>query len=171
MHLMASVARNGARRLAVRVYPMGSLVSVDRTTEEHLCGDDPPAEFLRAIEEFNRGAFFECHETLEALWLAEAEPLRRLYQGILQVGVAFHHQRRANYRGTMNLLASGIGHLRPFAPRCLGVDVEALLDGAVRCRDALLALGPERIGELNAALIPKIDITKLGREREPPAAG
>jgi uncharacterized protein len=123
---------------------------------ERACGDAPPAELRAAVAEFNRGAFFECHETLEALWLAEAEPLRRLYQGILQVGVAFHHQRRGNYRGCMHLLNSGIGYLLPFAPRCLGVDVQALLAAAVRCRDVLTALGPERIAELDPTLIPRI---------------
>jgi uncharacterized protein len=122
------------------------------------CADAPPPELRAAVEQFNRGEFFECHETLEALWLVEPEPLRRLYQGILQVGVAFHHQRRANYRGTMRLLASGIGYLLPFAPRCLGVDVEALLAGAVRCRDTLVRLGPEHIAEFDRRLIPRIEL-------------
>ena len=124
------------------------------------CADAPPPELRAAVEQFNRGEFFECHETLEALWLAEPGPLRRLYQGILQVGVAFHHQRRGNYRGTMRLLASGIGYLLPFAPRCLGVDVEGLLVAAVRCRDTLVGLGPERIDQLDPALVPRITLLR-----------
>ena len=55
------------------------------------CPDVPPAALRTGIEQFNRGEYFECHETLEALWLAEPTSLRRLYQGILQVGVALHH--------------------------------------------------------------------------------
>ncbi len=120
------------------------------------CDSPPPAELLRAVEQFNRGEFFECHETLEALWMAEAEPLRRLYQGILQVGVAFHHLRRHNYRGAAFLLASGIGYLTPFAPRCLGVDVAALLAAARQCQAALVGLGPERVGEFDERLIPRL---------------
>ena len=85
--------------------------------------DVPPAALRAGIEQFNRGEYFECHETLEALWLAEPTPLRRLYQGILQVGVALHHLRAGNYRGASGLLARGIGYLEPFAPCCLGVDV------------------------------------------------
>jgi predicted metal-dependent hydrolase len=108
------------------------------------------------VAQFNRGEFFECHETLEALWLAEKEPLRRLYQGILQVGVAFHHLRRGNYRGTMNLLRSGTAHLAPFAPECLGVDVDALLRAARRCQATLAALGPDRIAEFDPRLIPRV---------------
>src|SRR5438067_12029672 len=96
--------------------PVSELIA----TGQRACDDAPPPELRVAVEQFNAGEFFECHETLEALWLAECEPLRRLYQGILQVGVAFHHQRRGNYHGTMRLLTSGIAYLLPVAPRCLG---------------------------------------------------
>src|SRR4051812_18903953 len=91
--------------------------------------DVPPAALRAGIEQFNRGEYFECHETLKALWLAEPTPLRRLYQGILQVGVALHHLRAGNYRGASGLLARGIGYLEPFAPRCLGVDVAGGVGG------------------------------------------
>ena len=122
------------------------------------CANPPPAGLLLGIEQFNRGEYFECHETLEALWVAERAPLRRLYQGILQVGVAFHHLRAGNYRGATGLLARGTGHLEPFAPRCLGVDVAALLTAARRCEATLLALGPERLGEFDWRLVPTIEV-------------
>jgi predicted metal-dependent hydrolase len=128
------------------------------------CDDPPPAALLEGIAQFNRGEFFECHETLEALWMAEGEPLRRLYQGILQVGVAFHHLRRGNYRGAMNLLESGTAYLTPFTPRCLGVDVAALLAAARRCQAALAALGPARVAEFDARLIPRVHCEAPPRE-------
>ena len=53
--------------------------------------EPPPALLLKAVGQFNEGQYWECHETLEELWRAEPRPLRDLYQGILQVGVAFHH--------------------------------------------------------------------------------
>lgn len=141
-----------------------------RPTAGRSCADAPPPELRAAVAEFNRGEFFECHETLEALWLAEAGPLRRLYQGILQVGVAFHHQRRGNYRGCMHLLGSGIGYLLPYAPHCLGVDVQALLAAAVRCRDALTELGPERIAEFDRSLTPQIALADAAGAEEASAA-
>ncbi len=123
------------------------------------CEEPPPPALLVGIQQFNRGEFFECHETLEALWMAEPTPLRRLYQGILQVGVAFHHQRRGNARGALGLLAKGTAHLEPFAPRGLGVEVGELLEAARRCEATLRALGPERIYELDPALVPQIRLT------------
>src|SRR5680860_1792203 len=55
------------------------------------CGDPPPPRLRRGIEQFNRGEFFEQHETLELEWLEERDPVRYLYQGILQIGIGFEH--------------------------------------------------------------------------------
>ncbi len=38
---------------------------------------------IQAVEQFNAGAYFACHETLEKLCLSENEPTRDLYKGIL----------------------------------------------------------------------------------------
>ena len=92
-----------------------------------VCDELPPPQLLEGIAQFNRGEYFEQHETLELLWRAERRDVRRLYQGILQIGVAFHHLRRRNHHGTVYMLTRGAQYLTPFAPRCQGVDVEALL--------------------------------------------
>jgi predicted metal-dependent hydrolase len=72
-----------------------------------ICGESPPALLLEGIAQFNRGEYFEQHETLELLWRTERRDVRRLYQGILQIGVAFHHLRRANHHGTVCMLGRG----------------------------------------------------------------
>src|SRR5256886_9508887 len=43
------------------------------------CGDPPPPELLRGIEQFNSREFFEQHETLELLWRDTRSPIRRLH--------------------------------------------------------------------------------------------
>src|SRR6267378_4084225 len=91
------------------------------------CLEPPPTALLEGIAQFNRGEYFEQHETLELLWRAEQRDVRRLYQGILQIGVAFLHLRRLNHHGTVYMLTRGSQYLAPFAPRCQSVDVEALL--------------------------------------------
>jgi predicted metal-dependent hydrolase len=111
------------------------------------CDDPAPAELLKGIEELNAGKFFEQHETLEILWRATDAPVRRLYHGILQIGVGLYHWSRGNHHGASVLLAEGIDRLTPFAPECHGVDVDALIRDASALRDELLALGPERMGE------------------------
>lgn len=43
----------------------------DRAAVASQCQSPPPPALAKGIEEFNRRQFFECHETLEELWIAE----------------------------------------------------------------------------------------------------
>src|SRR3954469_23363688 len=121
-----------------------------------VCGQTPPAALYAGIAEFNRGEYFECHETLEHLWMREPGAIRRLYQGILQVGVGFYHLRNGNYRGTLNLLGSGVGYLTDFKSGCYGVDVARLITDAFRVRHAVLALGPDGFRSFDLPTLPQI---------------
>jgi predicted metal-dependent hydrolase len=120
------------------------------------CDEPPPAQLLEGIAQFNRGEFFEQHETLELLWRAESRDIRYLYQGILQIGVAFHHLRKLNHHGTVYMLTRGSNYLRPFAPRCQRVDVQALLDDAAAALREVERLGPARLAEFDWRLTPQV---------------
>src|SRR5438105_15749134 len=119
------------------------------------CDEPPPPLLLKGIAQFNRGEWFEQHETLELLWRAERRDVRRLYQGILQIGVAFLHLRRLNHHGVVYMLTRGAAYLAPFAPRCQGVDVAALLDAAAAARCEVDRLGPARLAEFDWRLAPR----------------
>jgi predicted metal-dependent hydrolase len=119
------------------------------------CGDPPPARLRQGIEQFNRGQFFDQHETLELEWIEEADPDRYLYQGILQVGVGFEHLRRGNAYGARRLWRRGIGYLEPFRRGCMGVDVGRLIADTERCLAEL-----ERVGDgerFDRSLIPRVE--------------
>ena len=111
---------------------------------------------VAGIELFNAREFYECHEVLEEIWLAEPEHIRTLYQGILQVGVAFYHLSRANYRGATSLLETGITYLRAFTPACMGVDVQQLVDDSIHCYAELQRLGKDGMAEFDVNRIPRI---------------
>jgi len=127
------------------------------------CLEPAPPLLRRGIEQFNAGEFFEQHETLEDLWRAEARPVRRLYQGILQIGVAMHHLRRGNHHGTTVMLERGTGHLRPFGPVCQGVDVAGLLAATARVRLEVDRLGPDRLDAFDWSLAPTVRWAAPGR--------
>src|SRR5580765_4565171 len=120
------------------------------------CEEPPPPELLEGIAQFNRGDYFEQHETLELLWRAERREIRYLYQGILQIGVAFHHLRRLDHHGTVYMLTRGSRYLAPFAPRCQRVDVAALLTDAGAALRAVERLGPARLAECDWKLVPRV---------------
>ena len=120
------------------------------------CDEPPPPQLVEGIAQFNRGEFFEQHETLELLWRAERRDIRYLYQGILQIGVAFHHLRRLNHHGTVYMLTRGPRYLAPFAPRCQRVDVAALLHDAATALREVERLGPARLAEFDWRLAPQV---------------
>jgi predicted metal-dependent hydrolase len=121
------------------------------------CRDHPTPEMLHAFEQFNHGEYWHQHETLELVWRAEKdESIRNFYKGILQVGVGFHHITRRNYRGVDKVLTRGINYLKPYAPRCMGVDVQRLMDEATTVLEQVHALGPDRIDEIKIAELPRL---------------
>ncbi len=122
------------------------------------CLEAPPASLRKSIEEFNQNEFFECHETLEELWMADQRSTRHLYQGILQIGVAFHHLRAGRHRPVVTLLKRGSKYLEPFAPLCMGVDIAGLLHGTARCLAEVERLGPDRVNDFDWMLVPKIEL-------------
>ena len=122
------------------------------------CAERPQALVLKGVEEFNRGEFFAQHETLETAWRAESRPVRGLYQGILQVGLALYQIERGNWPGAHKMFERGLRRLRSFAPECQGIDVARLIAEAERVRDEARRLGAGRLHELDRTLFPKITV-------------
>ncbi len=108
------------------------------------CRQPPSATLLAAVRQFNAGDYFICHETLEDLWVAEQRPLRRFYQGVLQIGVGLLHLQRGNENGARLLLEKGSQLLRPFLPVCQGLDLAALIEDAQKVLEQLNDSTPER---------------------------
>ena len=86
--------------------------------------------------------------------------MRGLYHAILQVGVGFHHWSKGNFHGASTLLEEGIERLRPFAPRCQGVDVDALITDSTAARERLITLGADGMRSVEVvAIAPQIRFT------------
>ncbi len=119
----------------------------------------PPPGVLRGIALFNERAFYEQHEEIEAEWHAEHGPVRRLYQGILQIGVGFHHACNGNYRGAVALLTDGIAKTSEFMPRALGIETGELVVESRQCLDRIVAAGPDAIGHFDTSTIPTIRLS------------
>lgn len=115
-----------------------------------------PDGLREGITLFNQGRFYDAHEVIEHEWHAERGPIRRLYQGILQIGVGFHHALSGNHKGALLLLGDGIDKTSGFVPETLGIDTERLVTEARSCREEIATLGPERLAEFDRSTIPSI---------------
>ena len=127
--------------------------------------DSPSALFLEGVELFNAGQFYRQHEVFEEHWMEDERPVRDLYQGILQIGVAFHHVERGNYRGAIKMLRRGLLRLRPLPPVAQNLDVASLRRSARAIHDELVILGPERMSEFDLSQLQAIKLKFVGQER------
>lgn len=120
------------------------------------CTDAPTGQMLLAVRQFNRREWFECHETLEALWMHATGEARYLYQGIIQIAVALHHWRNGNFQGAVLLLEGGVAYLRRLPACCMWLDVAGLIIEAEQMRGVLLERGETKMQLFPDDLVPMI---------------
>ena len=124
----------------------------------HLDGCDDPLsrEAAAGLLAFNQGRYFDQHEYLELAWNEELREVRDLYQGILQVGVAFLQMERGNRRGALKMFRRGLPKLRGLADVCQGINVASFRSEAEQIHRALSEAGPAQPVELSATSFPRI---------------
>ena len=162
--LAAGVDRYLARSRFVDELPE-IIARAARSVGDDACREPLPESAMRGIEEFNAGRYFEQHETLELVWRAEQRPVRDLYRGILQIGVALLHIERGNAPGALKMFERAFRWLEPFRPACQGVDVERLLRESRAAHAEVKRLGPDRIEELDRSLFPRVYLLDLSQRR------
>lgn len=92
---------------------------------EPVLSDEDRALFEKGVAEFNAGLFFDCHESLEDVWMGVRGPTRDFFQGLIQVSVAFHHLGRDNPAGAASTLGRALKRLAPYPDRYYGFDLGA----------------------------------------------
>ncbi len=127
---------------------------------------DEPEELLKtklqhAAEQFNTGFWYECHETLEEIWVSAVGELRDFCQGFLQFSVAIYKWKNGNFGSSIRLFERGDTHLSRVSPVFYGFDVQGLRIAGGRMREVLVSLGEQRMGEMDLQLIPRIKVMTL----------
>ncbi len=77
----------------------------------------------RAVTQFNRGLYFECHDTLEEVWSGLRGPARDFFQGLIQVSVGFYHLGRGNVPGARSTFTKALGRFEAYPGRYFGFDL------------------------------------------------
>jgi len=126
---------------------------------------DHAAEFAKAVGEFNSWRFYDCHETLEDVWLEcggkaisgdDRNAVADFYQGVIKAAAGMHHVLRGNHGGALKVLGDVPRLLEEYRPRTLGLDVERLLTDVERMVAEVRGLGPERMSEFDRELVPSL---------------
>jgi predicted metal-dependent hydrolase len=81
--------------------------------------------FAKGVAEFNRGCFFECHDTLEDLWTGVRGPSRDFLQALIQVSVALYHLTGGNRAGAESLFRRALSRFGKYPRSYWGFDLDA----------------------------------------------
>lgn len=115
-------------------------------------------EARKGIELFDQREFYKAHDPLELAWMKTQPPERNLYQGILQIGLAYFQISKGNYRGAIKMFNKGQLSLKPLGNTLLGVDIIKLLADAKVVEDAIRRLGPNHLHKLDQELIKSVPL-------------
>jgi predicted metal-dependent hydrolase len=97
-------------------------------------GQDLPAHYLGYFEYFNRQMFYEAHDVLEELWLAEGKHGANygFYKGLIQFAGAFVHLQKNRLRPAAALFKLSQSYLQKFPSPHQRLDLGRVQSLAVR---------------------------------------
>ncbi len=111
-----------------------------------LAGLDPdglPRHYAGFFHCFNQGLYFEAHEVLEDLWLAEGKTGAdyAFYKGLIQWAGAFVHLQKGRLRPAVALFDLAADNLRRYAPHHRRLDLESALEDIRSWKRDIVASG------------------------------
>lgn len=118
---------------------------------------------VKGIDEFNQRLFFECHETLEEIWLEEHGEDRLFYQGLIQVAAGYLKWEQGVLIGAIKLWQRGLEKLDGYPAIHLGVDLAAL-SRATRENLKIVAHAYEQTASAPDVSVPRISLSGVDDE-------
>jgi predicted metal-dependent hydrolase len=87
-------------------------------------GQEYDAHYAGYFDCFNRQLFFEAHEVLENLWLADRQGVDGdFYKGLIQLAGAFVHLQKNRLRPAGALFKLALANLGKYHKRHMGLDL------------------------------------------------
>jgi len=123
-------------------------------------GQELDARYLGYFECFNQGRFFEAHEVLEDLWLADRKgPDGSFYKGLIQLAGAFVHLEKKRPSPASALFKLALGNFENYPAIHHRLDLKKV---AGQIGEWLEALGAARANGIE--LLPR-ETPRLGLEK------
>jgi mutator protein MutT len=115
-------------------------------------------EYLEGIRLFNQGAYFECHEMIEHLWM-KAEGLDKVhYQALIQAAVAVHHLQNGNGPGAFGLYEKAKEKWDQLPGTYLGLNLSELKERFALFFGKVKASGASQTGKGYGGEVPVIPL-------------
>jgi len=121
-------------------------------------GQDFDAHYLGYFECFNQGLFYESHDVLEELWLADRHGLNgSFYKGLIQLAGAFVHLQKNRLRPAAALFKLARTNLQKYPASHDRLSVTKVLDLIENWLEQL-ETGDFAVNPLTAANAPQIQL-------------
>lgn len=126
---------------------------------EQCQGKDLPAHYLGYFECFNRQLFFEAHDVLEELWLAEGKEGANygFYKGLIQFAGAFVHLQKGRLKPAAALFRLSKSYLGRYPDTHCRLNVAEVLNRADEWLNDLESSGFER-NPLGEKAAPRLEL-------------
>ncbi|HEY3132200.1 MAG TPA: DUF309 domain-containing protein [Acidobacteriota bacterium] len=112
--------------------------------------------YVKGLQLFNREQFYECHDTLEELWLEDSGSDRLFYQGLIQVAVGFYHLTGVKLGAARTMMRMALEKLAHYPPKHRGIQLAEFREQVAawkRILDEAIALK----GDVPKRSFPKIE--------------
>ncbi|HRI13963.1 MAG TPA: DUF309 domain-containing protein [Verrucomicrobiota bacterium] len=122
-------------------------------------GRDFDAHYLGYFECFNQELFYEAHDVLEELWLAQGKSGRNyaFYKGLIQLAGAFVHLQKNRLRPSVALFNLAEANLRQYRDRHERFEVAHAL-GLIAEWRGLVEAGGFEINPLSTSAPPRLGL-------------
>jgi hypothetical protein len=86
-----------------------------------------PPEYLRGIDLFNAGDYYECHEVLEDIWMVSCGQEKLFYQGVIMAAVAFYDYDVERFGAARTMHRKAKERLAQLPDRFMSMDVKTFM--------------------------------------------
>jgi predicted metal-dependent hydrolase len=117
-----------------------------------------PEAYLKGIQCFNVGQYFECHELLESLWLETGGVQEIFYQALIQAAVAIYHLEGNNLWGALSLYEAALDKFSKIPNTYMGLSVRGFERNLKKFFQPYLSLKKGDPIHIEPACIPKIQL-------------
>jgi predicted metal-dependent hydrolase len=87
-----------------------------------------PPEYLRGIELFNAGEYYECHEVLEDIWVISCGQEKLFYQGIIMAAVALYDYEVGRFGAARTMHRKAKERLEPLPDQFMSLDIKRFIN-------------------------------------------
>jgi len=119
------------------------------------------ALFREGIRLFNRGQFWEAHETFEDVWRGQEGDAKKLAQGFVQAAAALSYIEKRRYRSVLYLFDKSVEKLSATSQLLPRVNIPQLIDAIKIGKAEIERLGEAGLDRFDSSLYPRIVVAPL----------